>query len=183
MDENYRRIGITNIQLTIANQLLQNKDAQAKIKEESFLMHNATVKIGILNSKSVKLMNIVAGHNRTISIDANGKTFTVTYNGDIETLHTAILNQCGKLGSRSTREKATPPLASTNSLAIELSDLVVYCKAKPGGVNMTNIKQSLRYAELQKNELFGLKEMFGKPDNSLDYSDITSINDETLAKL
>ena len=48
---------------------------------------------------------------------------------------------------------------------------------------MTKIKESLRYADLQKNEQFGLKEMYGKPVNSLDYSDITSINNENLAKL
>ena len=75
------------------------------------------------------------------------------------------------------------PLASQNSLSNDLTDLVVYCKAKPGGVNMKRIKESLRYAHLKKKDQPGLKEMNGKPVNRLDYSDNTSINNENLAKM
>ena len=68
-------------------------------------------------------------------------------------------------------------------VSTDLTDMVVYCKAKPGGINMTKIKESLRYIRLQKSKNLDLKEMYGKPDNCLDYDDITSINNENLAKV
>ena len=204
VDKKERRLRIESIKVTKEIQRIQYKDAQAMNKEESFAMYNATVKLDQINSKSVLLKDIVEGHNKTLVIEADGKTFKVTYNRDIETLQTAILNRCGKLRRMSTRHKSekvqgTPikvkkassfnqqqshaPLATQNSLSTDITDLVVYCKAKPGGVNMTKIEESLRYIRLQKSKDNDLKEMFGTPVNSLDYDDITSMNNEKLAQV
>ena len=201
VDKNERRLRIENIKVTKENQRVQYKDKEAMDREESFVMYNATVKIGNLNAKSVKLKDIVEGHNKTLVVEASGQTFAVTYDRDIETLQTAIMNRCENLRSKIksnkvpatqpqvtnsmsfTRQRSHDPLSQQNSLSTDLTDLVVYCKAKPGGVNMTKIKESLRYADLQKNEQFGLTKMFGKPVNSLDYCDITSIDNENMTKV
>jgi hypothetical protein len=121
-------------------------------KEETFNMASANLGTDDLGVKFDKLQSIVEGHNRKIVISTTeGVVIEMTRENDLDILFKALQRKCQKIQNNSRVTKTQTSTELVNSVCKEITDLVVYCQGKRGGIDTETAKNSIDRAVVAKN--------------------------------